>query len=254
MPPTLYHAPSSYYSMIARLALAEAGVAYEPRVVDIHRRRQNLAPDYARIQPNLSVPAMTVDGRNLTESRQILEFALADGGEEGKPWVDRHYGFEVEDLTFGRLMASSSLARRFFPRTLAKQEAGLRALAAANPGLADVYLRRAEVFARRLRNFDPATVAGLYDTRRREACVHLDALEAALGDGRGTLVAAGYGPADVVWTVFLARMRFVRLGDEVERRPAVARYAARMAARPAYARADVWDRFKLGSMLRQLLG
>lgn len=34
--PRLYHALSSYYSMIARLALIEGGIAYEPVVVDIH--------------------------------------------------------------------------------------------------------------------------------------------------------------------------------------------------------------------------
>ena len=34
----LYHAPSSYYSMIARMALAEGGVAYQPVFVDIHFR------------------------------------------------------------------------------------------------------------------------------------------------------------------------------------------------------------------------
>jgi glutathione S-transferase len=34
--PLLYRAPSSYYSMIARPALAEGGIAYEPVFVDIH--------------------------------------------------------------------------------------------------------------------------------------------------------------------------------------------------------------------------
>lgn len=252
--PTLYHAPSSYYSMIARLALAEAGIEYTSRIVDIHRRRQNILPDYARIQPNLSVPAMTVEGRTLVESRQILEHALGDGGAEGRPWIDRHYGFEVEDLTFGRLLAWNPLARRAIPRTLAKQEAKLRALALENPDLAEVYLRRAEVFTRRQRNFDPATVAGLFAKRRAEACAHLDALEAALGDGRATLVEGAYGPADVVWTVFLARIRFARLGEEITRRPAVERYTARMFARPSFTQADVWESVHLGAMLRQLFG
>jgi hypothetical protein len=37
--PRLYQAPSSYYSMIARLALAEGGIAYEPVFVDSHVRK-----------------------------------------------------------------------------------------------------------------------------------------------------------------------------------------------------------------------
>ena len=43
--PRLYHTPSSYYSMIARLALAEGGVAYEPVFVDIHFRMSQQEPD-----------------------------------------------------------------------------------------------------------------------------------------------------------------------------------------------------------------
>jgi hypothetical protein len=42
--PRLYHAPSSYYSMIARLALAEGGIAYEPVFMEIHVRMSQQHP------------------------------------------------------------------------------------------------------------------------------------------------------------------------------------------------------------------
>ena len=47
--PRLYHNPASYYSMIARLALAEADVAHEEIFVDIHVRGTQQSPAYARL-------------------------------------------------------------------------------------------------------------------------------------------------------------------------------------------------------------
>jgi glutathione S-transferase len=38
----LYHAPSSYYSMVARLALLEADVSFESQRMDIHPRKDQL--------------------------------------------------------------------------------------------------------------------------------------------------------------------------------------------------------------------
>ncbi len=43
--PRLYTTPSSYYSMIARLALAEGGIAHESVFVDIHFRMSQQEPD-----------------------------------------------------------------------------------------------------------------------------------------------------------------------------------------------------------------
>src|SRR5262245_46513724 len=58
--PRLYHAPSSYYSMIARLALAEGGIAYEPVFVEIHVRMTQQQPDYVRLNPNMTVPTLVL--------------------------------------------------------------------------------------------------------------------------------------------------------------------------------------------------
>ena len=94
--PRLFHAPSSYYSMIARLALAEGGVDYKPVFVDIHVRMTQQSPDYARLNPNMSVPTLVMPGRNLDESRLIAEFAfgLADVDLDAvtQYWLDLHYG------------------------------------------------------------------------------------------------------------------------------------------------------------------
>ena len=84
---------------------------------------------------------------------------------------------------------------------------------------------RAEVFAARQRTFDAKAIAGLFDDRRKAALALLDTLDAVLADGRDTLAGRAYGPADVVWTVLLARLHWVKLAPEVARRTALARYS-----------------------------
>src|SRR3954470_24623272 len=133
--PRLFHAPSSYYSMIARLALAEGGIDYEPVFVDIHVRMTQQSPDYARLNPNMSVPTLVMPGRNLDESRLIAEFAfgLADPDLDAdmRYWLDLHYSFPIEDLTIGGFLAHNRVARLLIPRKLAKARHHLLAMAAA---------------------------------------------------------------------------------------------------------------------------
>lgn len=69
--PRLYYTPSSYYSMIARLALAEGGVAHERVFVDIHVRMSQQQPDYVRLNPNMTVPTLVLADRVLDQSRDI---------------------------------------------------------------------------------------------------------------------------------------------------------------------------------------
>jgi glutathione S-transferase len=238
--------------MIARLSLVEAGLAFDSHPVDIHRRAQQFDPDYVRLNPNMTVPALGLPDRTLTESRDILEYAFGNADPEGRAWVDRQYGYAIEELTFGWFLTLNPIARLMIPRALAKTEARLRELAQKHPDLADAYTKRAEVFAGRCRTFDPHGATALYAERLRQAQEHLDALERTLSDRRATLVTSGHGPADVVWTVFLARMRFVHLGEEIEKRPAVARYTKAMFERPSFEKADVWTRIDPLKFIHQI--
>src|ERR1700748_2147568 len=89
--PRLYHTPSSYYSMIARLALAEGRIAYEPVFVDIHFRATQQKPDYVRLNPNMTVPTLVLADRILHQSRDIAEYALGVDEttleDEAKAWL-----------------------------------------------------------------------------------------------------------------------------------------------------------------------
>jgi glutathione S-transferase len=253
--PRLYHTPSSYYSMIARLALAESGIAYDRVFIDIHFRLSQQQPEYVRINPGMTVPTLVLADRIIDQSRDIAEFALEatlDG--ETNSWLDLHYGYPIEELTFGRILAHNPLARTMIPKRLEATRRRLLAHAARNPDLAAVYETRAAVFAKRVTTFEPDAVVKLSERRRAEAIGFLDRLEQTLGDGRAVLVPPAYGVADVVWTVFLGRMEFAGLGAELPKRPALARYWGAMQARPSFSAADIWTKFHVARLIGGILG
>ena len=61
--PRLYHAPSSYYSMIARLALAEGGIAYEPVFMEIHVRMMTTKPPPLALKSLMFLARFGIDPR-----------------------------------------------------------------------------------------------------------------------------------------------------------------------------------------------
>lgn len=253
--PRLYQTPSSYYSMIARLALAEGGITYERIFVDIHFRLSQQQPDYVRLNPGMTVPTLVLADRTLVQSRDIAEYALgATPDAETKAWVDLHYGYPIEELTFGGILARNPLARIMIPKRLEASRRQLLAHATKNPDLASVYEARAAVFARRVRTFEPDAVVKLSQQRRAEAIGFMDRLEQTLRDDRAVLVPPAYGVADVVWTVFLGRMEFAGLGAEIPKRPALARYWRAMQARPSFSAADIWTKFHIGRLIGGILG
>jgi tetrachloro-p-hydroquinone reductive dehalogenase len=140
------------------------------------------------------------------------------------------------------------------PKRLESIRRRLLERAARNPDLAKVYEARAAVFAERVRAFDPAAVVRLSEERRAEALGFMDRLERTLHDGRAVLVPPAYGVADVVWTVFLARMEFVGLGAELQKRPALARYWRAMQTRPSFAPADIWTKLHVFRLIGGMLG
>ena len=253
--PRLYQTPSSYYSMIARLALAEGGIAYERVFVDIHYWLSQQQPDYVRLNPGMTVPTLVLADRVLVESRDIAQYALGAATDaETKAWLDLHYAYPIEELTFGGILARNPLARIMIPKRLEAARRQLLVHAAENPDLASVYEARAAVFAVRIKAFEPDAVVALSQRRRTEAIGFMDRLELTLQDGRLVLVPPAYGVADVVWTVFLGRMEFAGLGEEIPKRPALARYWAALQARPSFSAADIWTKFHIGRLIGGILG
>ncbi|HEX2255606.1 MAG TPA: glutathione S-transferase family protein [Afifellaceae bacterium] len=69
----LYHGWTSSASRKVRFALAEKGLPYDSRPVDI-RRNEHHTPEYRRINPRGVVPALIHDGVALIESTFICEY------------------------------------------------------------------------------------------------------------------------------------------------------------------------------------
>lgn len=69
----LYHANHSTCSQKVRLCLAEKGLNFKQHLIDLARKEQ-LAPDYLKLNPNGVVPTLVHDGRVVRDSSVICEY------------------------------------------------------------------------------------------------------------------------------------------------------------------------------------
>ena len=251
----LYNASSSYYSMIARLALLEAGAVFQSRRMDIHIAQEQLTPWYLAINPAMTVPAMTDDKNAWTDSRDILKYA-ADASKD--QWldaditqaphiehiVDMHYGISIEDLTFGKAMQHIFPLRFVFPRMLTKiiktLEAGMRA--SKNPKAIEAKI---DLDRRRLTYFTKGNQLEKLENMREIVKAYLKELPVPglflFGDKPSS--------ADIVTIVLLARLKMIGEFNLVPLSSPLVNWFERMQARPAYKEADIWTHFQFWRIL-----
>lgn len=250
----LHNALSSYYSMIARLALAVGGVEYASHVMDIHRGREQLTPEYGAVNPHLTVPALETGTEVITDSRAILAWVVdrrpeifVDGGESEKAFLEAHYSFSIEGLTFGRAMLRWPILRWIFPRLLARACDSLRTQQRAHPELSEVFANKILQNEARIRFFSEGSLKDKVEALRKSAGDLIISVPAP----RGTyLYGAKPSAADVVLAVFLARLKMIGMWDLVLGRPDLIAWFERISATPAYQAADVWSVFSLKRVLR----
>lgn len=70
---TLYHGVTSTCSKRVRITLAEKNVEWESVHLNL-AKRENLDPDYLKLNPNGVVPTLVHDGKVLVESNFIIEY------------------------------------------------------------------------------------------------------------------------------------------------------------------------------------
>lgn len=70
---TLYHAAHSTCSQKVRIVLAEKGLDWESRLVNL-ARNEHLTPEYLAINPNGVVPTLVHDGQVIMDSSVICEY------------------------------------------------------------------------------------------------------------------------------------------------------------------------------------
>lgn len=257
---TLFHIWPSLCSQKARLALAEKGVAYQGRIVNIGPPMENYEPWYVRMNPAAVVPTLKHGETVVTDSLRIVRYvdeafpgpALTPEEPEARAAQDAL----LERIDRLQIRTISYAPRRERVRGLVAGVVGLRArrlrrLARDNPDLREAYERKLrDVEGWRAAVLDPSAA----EAARAEVVGVLDALEASL-EARGGPFVLGerYTLADVLATTLAARVRMLGRGELVSSRPRLAAWYERVRARPSFAAASMAERVEVGKMAAIML-
>lgn len=225
----LYHHDKSTCSQKVRICLAEKGVEWENRLVDL-ANAENLSPEYLAINPNGVVPAFVHDGRPIIESTVMCEYVDEVWPDEPKlsptdpvERADMRAWLRFIDEVPSMAIRVPSFQNVFLPRFLAMSDEEYAAFRDQNT------LRR-EFFMRLNRTgFSDAE----YDNSIRQLKSTIERMEAALGTGPW-LVGAQYTIADICVAPLFQRMEDLGMADMWATSTLVADWFERIRARPAF--------------------
>ncbi|MDE0539878.1 MAG: glutathione S-transferase family protein [Rhodospirillales bacterium] len=229
----LYHFWSSTCSKKVRIALAEKGLDWESRHIDLGPKQENTEPWYVKLNPNGVVPTLDHDGRIIIESNVIIEYLddvfpdihLRPGDAYGRAqmriWLDR------TEHVVHRNVNMISFNRRFLPRLAEKSDAEKEAVINRMPNLE----KRREML-RRLR-----AGVSVDDEAQAEAALAgvMDMMEVQLGQ-TPWLAGEEFSLADICITPFIERFGANGLTALIDwrSRPAVGDWWRRIQSRPSY--------------------
>ena len=225
----LYHHDKSTCSQKVRICLAEKGVEWENRLVDL-ANAENLSPEYLAINPNGVVPAFVHDGRPIIESTVMCEYVDEVWPDEPKlspadpvERADMRAWLRFIDEVPSMAIRVPSFQNVFLPRFLAMSDEEYEAFREQNT------LRR-EFFMRLNRTgFSDAE----YDNSIRQLKSTIERMEAALATGPW-LVGAQYTIADICVAPLFQRMEDLGMADMWATSTLVADWFERIRARPAF--------------------
>ncbi len=239
----LYDHPASICSQMARLTLAEKGIRYERRTVDIMESAEQFEPWYVALNPKAVVPTLVIGDEVITDTIRIVHrvdtdldgppLSPADPAPMGR-WLT-----DIMGLHYGVLLYAGRLEPDRTSPTIIERGQLLRRLRRARPELHELLDRRLDGNARLQAILkEPAEV----EAHIEAAHALVARMETALAN---TTLLAGqsYSLADCFATAALAR--FCIHGFETwwldGQNPHVAAYYARMKARPSFMEAGVLD-------------
>jgi glutathione S-transferase len=228
----LYHAPHSTCSQKVRLCLAEKGLAWTSRLVNL-RRFEHLEPAFLALNPDAMVPVLIDGGRVMRESLVINEYLddaypqvpLRPAGAAERAAMRQWTLYAAEEPT--RAVKVPSFNRNIRPEIAGRYtDAELEAIAARIPDreTARRWLRAAR------EGFSDAEVQASLERLGRM----LDRMEVQLRD-QPWLAGAQYTLADVDMAPFVHRTAAVGGQSMIDARPRVADWYARLRRRPAFA-------------------
>lgn len=233
----LHHGWRSSASRRVRLALAEKGLDFESRIVDMVRGEQH-SPAYLAINPNGVVPTLVHGGRVVYESSVICEY-LDEAFPEGPPlrpadpwaraqmrnfvrWVDEHCLPRI--IVFNWSVSMQPVASGWSEQQLAERLARIPSA------------ERREAWARVARR--PYTDEEKADAMRG-LLVLLDRIDTLLAEGGMPWLTAPWPTiADFAAAPFVMRISELQPGA-VESHPATAGWWQRLRERPCFVRARI---------------
>lgn len=246
--------------MIARYGLVLSGQPFDSWMMDIHKKREQLQPWYAAINPAMTVPTLVDQGQTLCSSDAVLQYlidalpakwfessASEDERAQVQQLVDRHYQFAVERLTFNAIMQKLPPVRVLFPMLLRKACRELEQQLAAADGVAvSAVQAKLELNRERLAYFgEPLAKRQAKQLELTKALI--DAFPAS--PAGPWLFGEFPSRADVVLLVFLARLQALGLNTPALVPSTLAAWFQQKTQTPAFMDADIWVKFDIKRLL-----
>lgn len=227
----LYHFWDSTCSTKVRSCLAEKGVEWISRHVDL-RKFEQIRPEYLAINPNARVPALVHDGCVVVESTIINEYIeqafagppLLPGTPLGAAGVRLWVKYADDALYPAVTQLSAQLIMK-------------RYMSGKSPEELDHLARNHPVEERVRMYLDAARAAVDWDVvhaARRRFENGFDRIEIDLSRG-AWLAGAQFTLADIALIPLIDRLEFLDLADLWERRAALVDWIGRIKERPSYA-------------------
>lgn len=232
---TLYHFNNSVCSQKVRLALAEKGLDWDERFVDLVKLEQ-YEPGYVQLNPKGVVPTLVHDGQAVIESTLICEYlddafpdppslkpAHPSGSAAMRVWtkaVDEGIHEGVVALSFSAMFRERMKGMTDEQRARQYRNIG-------DPVRRD---RDRAVFEHGVESSHVFNAIAAYETT-------FSKLEKVLVDGRDWIMGDQYTLAEINLAPYAARLEYMELLDIwIEDRPGIVAWWHRIKARPAYQR------------------
>src|SRR5262245_4046162 len=226
----LYHDWRSFCSIKVRLCLAEKGLPWESRVIDL-MKLEHTTPAYLKLNPNGVVPTLVHDGTPIHESTIINEYlndvfpAVPLMPDDPVERARARFWVKYEDDVLHPAVRPATFALMMSPELARLSDRELDDLVAAHPNK-----QRAEEYRRAARApVDPQKV----DAARMIMQKALDRRERRLHEAPW-LGGSSYSLADIAAAPFIDRLEELNLTGLWSGKPALADWIARTKARPAY--------------------
>lgn len=245
---TLYHNDMSTCAQKARLTLAEKGVAWESKHLNLRARDQQ-QPDYLSLNPNAVVPTLVHDDVVVIESTVINEYideafdgpALKPADAAGRARMRLWTKQLDEGLHADTGVISGCIAFRY--QKLESGAAEVEALLANTPNVAKRERNRDIIFN--------GTESLLFTDSVKRFDALLTRMETALSAGPW-LAGAGFSIADCAYAPYMTRLDHLQMSPMWAARPQLADWYRRIRARPGYQEALVrWFNAKYLTLMEE---